>query len=274
MASHANVKTIRRPCPVCLNANIPAPSRSRYSGEEWDIIECVSCGFPHLQQVPVYEELEENLAWEKQFETEGKRRRKKQPLIQSLDAATRWRLHLLPRTEGVDILNRLAPSGPALDLGCGTGGYLLRFDQRFVPNGIEISRQQAKVASSHAAARGGRVVQASSEEGLLQFPAQHFTAALLRSYLEHDWRAREVLQNLYTRMAKGGIVVVKVPNYGSLNRRVMGAKWCGFRHPDHVNYFDRRSLRSLAEAAGFTVRQPQHLTMPTDDNMVAILHRH
>ena len=273
MKGQAPVKTIRRPCPVCLNENIPAPHRSRYSGDEWDIIDCVSCGFPHLQLVPVYEELEENLAWEKQFETEGKRRKKKQPWIQGLDAATRWRLHLLPRTEGVDILNRLAPSGPALDLGCGAGGHLLRFDQRFVPNGIEISRQQAKAASTHVAARGGRVVQASSEEGLLQFPEQYFTAALLRSYLEHDWRAREVLQNLYTRMAKGGVVVVKVPNYGSLNRRVMGAKWCGFRHPDHVNYFDRLSLRRLAEAAGFTVRQPLHLNMPTDDNMVSILHR-
>lgn len=268
------VRTISRPCPVCLHPNLPAPAPSRYSGEGWNIIECTSCAFPHLQQVPVHEELEVNLAWEKQFDTEASRRRRKQPVIQRLDAATRWRLHLLPRTEGVDILNRMAPSGPALDLGCGTGVHLARFDPRFVPNGIEISRQLAQVAQQNVAARGGRVVQASSEAGLRQFPERYFTAALLRSYLEHDWQARDVLENLHSRMAVGGMAVVKVPNYGSINRKVMGAKWCGFRHPDHVNYFDRHSLRRLAEATGFSVKLPLHLNLPTDDNMVAILHRH
>jgi hypothetical protein len=64
---------------------------------------------------------------------------------------------------------------------------------------------------------------------------------------------------------------VKVPNFASMNRVVMGRHWCGFRHPDHLNYFTPKTLRLLAEATGFDVELPFLDALPTDDNMVAIL---
>jgi hypothetical protein len=75
------------------------------------------------------------------------------------------------------------------------------------------------------------------------------------------------------KMRAGGIAVIKVPNYGSLNRRIMGRSWCGIRLPDHVNYFSRSSLRLLARQAGFSIAYPFLLSLPTDDNVIAILRR-
>jgi len=47
--------------------------------------------------------------------------------------------------------------------------------------------------------------------------------------------------------------------------------WEGVRFPDHVNCFDRNSLRRLAEDAGFVVKMPAMQSLPTDDDMPAIL---
>ncbi len=75
------------------------------------------------------------------------------------------------------------------------------------------------------------------------------------------------------KLRKGGIAVIKVPNFGSVNRMVRGPKWCGIRLPDHVNYFTRDSLTKLADQAGFDIHFPFLLSLPTDDNVVAVLRR-
>jgi len=262
----------RRSCPVCDDANLKT-RQNAYGRPPWAIIDCAGCGFTHMRDVPETEELVDALAWEKTFAVEAERRRVQTPVQAWMDTHMRWRLNMLPRTEPVDLVNRMAEAGPVIDLGCGSGEHLRRFDAKFTPYGVEISAQLAARAEDVVAARGGRIEQASSHEALLRFADETFSAATLRSYLEHDADAGPVLAALACKLKRGGIAVVKVPNYGSINRRVMGAKWCGIRLPDHVNYFTRRSLAALAGRYGLQVRFPFLLCLPTDDNMIAILRR-
>ena len=270
MTAPQNAKTLQRTCPICNTPNGPERP-AKWGRDGWSAIECRACGFVHMATVPATEALVETYAWEKTFEAEAKRRKIKHPIFAWLDGKTRWRLHLFRRSEGIEVLNKRASPGPALDLGCGSGGAFRGFANHLVPHGIEISQALAAKASETAAARGGQVVQASSADGLMQFPDNYFTAALLRSYLEHDWQARDVVRNLFAKLTPGGVAVIKVPNYGSLNRRLMGARWCGFRFPDHVNYFDKASLTRLVRDAGFEVEIPFMRSLPTDDNMLALL---
>jgi hypothetical protein len=72
-------------------------------------------------------------------------------------------------------------------------------------------------------------------------------------------------------LAPGGFAVVKVPNYASLNRMVMGAHWCGFRYPEHLNYFTPKSLAGMAAKAGFAAGFGLTGRLPTSDNMWAVL---
>ncbi len=67
------------------------------------------------------------------------------------------------------------------------------------------------------------------------------------------------------------MAIVKVPNYGCLNRMVMGRRWCGFRYPDHLNYFTPGTLRAAAEASGFRAWFGLTFRLPTSDNMYAVL---
>jgi hypothetical protein len=80
-----------------------------------------------------------------------------------------------------------------------------------------------------------------------------------------------VLENLRRVLAPNGFAVVKVPNYGSLNRKVMGVRWCGFRYPDHLNYFTPKTLRAMAAKAGFQTRFALTGRLPTGDNMWALI---
>ena len=190
------IRTVRRPCPICLAAN-ESTQPGRFSRDGWSVIDCAGCGFTYMPVVPVVDALEETIAWEKSFVSERVRRKAKHPVTQWLDEKTRWRLHLLPRIEAVDLLNRFAVSGPAIDLGCGDGAYLARLEDRFTPHGVEISKALATRAQANVERKGGNVVQGNCAGGLEKFPDNFFTAALLRSYLEHDWEARNVIKALF-----------------------------------------------------------------------------
>jgi hypothetical protein len=67
-------------------------------------------------------------------------------------------------------------------------------------------------------------------------------------------------------------VVVKVPNFASVNRRLRGNRWCGFRFPDHVNYFTPATLARLAHEAGYVVDPGRRADRPLlGDNLYAVL---
>ncbi len=73
------------------------------------------------------------------------------------------------------------------------------------------------------------------------------------------------------RMRLGGAIYVRVLNYGSLNRRMLGAKWCGLRYPDHVNYFTTKSLGTLAGDCGLKLKLLNPLRLRLDHNINAVL---
>jgi predicted SAM-dependent methyltransferase len=95
----------------------------------------------------------------------------------------------------------------------------------------------------------------------------------MRSFLEHEVQPQVLLNGVFRILQPDGVAFVKVPNYGGLNRRVMGRSWCGFRYPDHVNYFTLNSLRAMAFKAGFSLRLLNPLNLALDDNIHALLRK-
>ena len=71
-----------------------------------------------------------------------------------------------------------------------------------------------------------------------------------------------------------GVAIIKVPNFSSINRRVMGSRWCGFRFPGHVNYFTPASLRSMVEDAGLSAVGVGFFDrFPLSDNMWMVVRK-
>ena len=256
-----------RACPHCGSEAYQV--LPHYSSGPWQIAECGSCGFVFLRNPPAYEELVSNFAWEKTRVAEVKRRKEKSPMRMWLDGATRWRAGIYSPEVG-ERLQQLFKPGPVLDVGCGSGK---KVPEPFIPFGVEISEELCREADAHMRTRGGRAIHAPAVDGVKQFPDRYFTGILLRSFLEHEAQPRALLAECARVLVEDGAIYVRVPNFGSLNRRVLGGKWCGFRYPDHVNYFTPATLLRLAAEAGLGTRRDVFTDrLPTSDNMHFALH--
>ncbi len=259
------MERVQRDCPGCSSVqSLILPSLSH---EDWDTVECASCDFVYLSEAPHYQALSEDLAWTKQFEKEKKRRKEKSPIATWIAAKTRWRLRLFKEDEWAYITEKV-PSGKLLDVGCGNRN---RLPQGYETYGIEIEKDAAEIADKHMRKQGGRCLHAPALEGIQDFGEGFFDGIVMRSYLEHEMNPKEVLLACHHVLRKGGALYVKVPNFGTLNRAVMGVNWCGFRFPDHLNYFTIPSLKRLAQDCGFEFELRNTFTRYTNDNMHCFL---
>lgn len=264
----AGVAEAKRACPLCASADCSA--LPIYSREPWRVVRCGGCGFVYLANPPGHEALEEDFAWEETSVTEKERRLKAAPVMYGLDYATRRLRAAFRPEEAKKYVKWFGKGGNLLDIGCADGG---RVGPPFTPFGIELSTALAKAADRRMRAQGGYCLHAPGATGIWQFPADHFDGILMRSYLEHEEQPLQVLKGAHRALRPTGKVYVKVPNYGSLNRKVIGRNWCGFRHPDHVNYFTLSTLKAMAERAGFTTRLLNGLNLAVDDNIHVLLAR-
>lgn len=266
-------KIVFRLCPGCGHDNVGSKKIS-YCPDTWAMTACGACGFVYLERGVMYEELASNLAWEKTTKIRERQRAEARPISTKVKTLTRKRLHLLPRKNAARLVERYASPGLVVDLGCANGPMADELGEGFVPIGVEISSALAQAADAAFRKKGGHAINAPGLAGLKTFPDDYFSAATLRSYLEHELQPKEVLKELFRCMVKGGVAVIKVPNYASVNRMVTGSRWCGLRFPDHLNYFTPSSLREMVLDCGFGIRRFNFLDrLPTSDNMWLIIEK-
>jgi SAM-dependent methyltransferase len=259
-----------RACPLCGTPSADAVP-THYGSAEWPIITCVHCGLVFVGRTPVQAEFEDERAWEKSFVRETQRRARDHGALFAIDRLTRARFKLAYRRQPKAIVARLARPGPVLDLGCGDGNSLNPPPAGYIPFGIEVSKGLAANADAAFRSFGGKCIRAPAAEGLATFPPKYFTAAIMLGYLEHEFHPLAILRHVRRLLADDAIVIVKMPNYASINRHLTGRKWCGFRLPDHVNYYTPRTLVALATRAGFSVSFGLLGRQPFSDNMWAVL---
>ena len=263
-----------RVCPLCGRDNTAAAPH-HYSRHIWLLKRCSECGMLYLENPPAYASLEDELAWEKTYTAESHARRKRNWLLYHAGRAPKalWQ-RLFKRDKLIYWVRRYFTVGPILDVGCAGGHTFERLPTDFIPYGIEISAELSRSAQQRFASRGGHVVQSDAISGLRRFDAGFFNGVVMTSFLEHEMDPRGALDAAGRVLHPRGRLIVKVPNYASWNRVVRGRLWCGFRFPDHVNYFTPRLLGSLLELTGFKLLRfgiSEHL--PTSDNMWALAER-
>jgi SAM-dependent methyltransferase len=257
-----------RACPLCGRDSRGQPAL-RFAPPPWRLRACAQCGFVYLENPPAVAVLEDELAWEKGYAAEHERRRRQDPLYRAGRAGDFLRHRVLKRNKFLALARRYFPArGKFLDVGCGDGRLLAALPEGSEPWGIEVSRGLAALAGERFRARGGRVLQAPALQGMEQLEAASFDGAAMISYLEHEPEPRPALAACARLLKPGACLILKTPNFASVNRRLRGARWCGFRWPEHVNYFTPASLRHAVENAGLQVKRFGPLDrLPTSDNM-------
>ena len=254
-----------RACPACQAAG--ARLLPDYSPAPWEVVQCTACGFVFLKNPPGYSALVEDFAWERTSAEVRKRRRRDKPVSTALRLSFQRLVKMVRRDRAAEF-TRLFGRGRVLDIGCGRGH---RLQAPLVPYGIELSRQLAAEADQRMRGLGGACLHAAGAEGIASFGEEFFDGILMHSYLEHEEAVLPVLKGAFRTLKPGGRIFVRVPNYASANRRILGKGWSGFRYPDHVNYFTPASLADVARQTGFAMTITNWWHLWFDDNIHALL---
>jgi SAM-dependent methyltransferase len=132
-----------------------------------------------------------------------------------------------------------------LDIGCGIGATLAYHKAR----GCEAVGMEADENVQPIAQRYGLDIRRGVFDGS-QFEAGYFDYVTLDQVAEHVTDPGALMRGIARVLKRGGKAVITTPNSRSLGARLFGRKWLNWHTPYHIQFYNRRSLRLLAQAAG------------------------
>lgn len=138
------------------------------------------------------------------------------------------------------------PGGLLLDVGCGSGDWLVRMrDLGWAVQGLDFDD-----AAVQAARDRGLTIRSGALESQ-QYPSASFDVVTLNHVVEHLPDALSTLSECRRILKPGGVLVLYTPNSVSLGHAVFRSNWRGLEPPRHLNIFGPRSIVTLLRQAGF-----------------------
>lgn len=156
------------------------------------------------------------------------------------------------------LLNNLSrqrlTGGDFLEVGCGFG-YLLDEATSY------FERRVGTDFSTEAAAKARSTDAEVFVGGIEQIPYDsRFDCVVAIQVIEHIYKPMSFVEQLVSRTKPGGHIILATPDMGGVLRKTMGRRWPSFKVPEHVLYFDFRTLRMLMSRAG--LRDVRRLPYP------------
>jgi 2-polyprenyl-3-methyl-5-hydroxy-6-metoxy-1,4-benzoquinol methylase len=170
--------------------------------------------------------------------------------VSSLDRLLGKLLYLFPlrrATQDDEIRSLPAlPRGRLLDVGCGSGKWLLKMrDLDWQVEGLDFDESAVRVANQHGlAVRLGTVEQQ-------RYPESSFDAVSLNHVIEHVPDPIGTLAECHRILKKGGKLVLATPNISSLGHCFFKQDWRGLEPPRHLHVFGPGSMAAALSEAGF-----------------------
>ena len=215
------------------------PTTDRFGTALADIVRCQNCGHRQVDPMPADAVLEgayADAASDDYVEEEAGQRETARRALERIER------HLEAETINGAGVRRL------LDLGCWVGFLLAEAEDRgWDAVGVEPSL----FASAYARERLELDVR-TGDLFTTQLPLGHFHAIAMGDVIEHLPRPADALVRMAALLRPGGIAWLALPDAGSLVARGMRARWWSVI-PTHVQFFTRKSIRTLLERQGWTV---------------------
>jgi len=137
--------------------------------------------------------------------------------------------------------------GRLLEVGCGTGDFLAEAQAAgFDVTGVEVSADAARAAG----ARLGETAVRVGELPALAPQLGTFDVCVLWDVLEHARNPLDLLRTARGLLRPGGVLALATPSLDSWSARLLGKRWMEIK-PEHLFYFDRRTLQGALFRTGF-----------------------
>ena len=195
----------------------------------WTVLRCASCGAGTTLPRPSDPDLDGYDSWYRprsgRFAGPG-------------DAVLRATRSLLARR-----IDRRAPRGPVLDVGCGDG-ILLDALHAAGRDALGLEREPFRPD-----------VHTGSISGL----GREWAAVVFFHSLEHLPAPEDALAEAAQALVRDGLLVVAAPNWGSWQARLFGRRWLALDLPFHVVHLTERALLGRVRELGLRIEKVSYL---------------
>jgi SAM-dependent methyltransferase len=237
-------------CLLCGSVEAVPVARSRVqvmdSDESFTFVRCAACGLVYLNpRVPAdalpryygpdYLPHRAASAWGRWA-----------PLVRrSQERMDLSRLRLIRRERA------LGPANAVLDVGCGRPTFLRALHRATGARAVGVDAAAAW-RQSPGEWSGVELVQCDLNESAIDGT---FDVITCWHVVEHLYDPVKTLRTLRERARPGATLVVEVPDYGSLTRKLQGAYWGGYHTPRHTAAYTAPRLRALLQRSGWCVQR-------------------
>jgi len=213
--------------------------------EQYEIL--VTHPQPSLEKLPSYYESEDYIS-----HTDGRR-----TLFEKLYHFIKG----IALKKKLNLVNSLSTKGSILDIGAGTGEFLLTCkNDGWHVTGIEPSERAKQIA--HQKGIG-------MEESLANLTDHSFDVITMWHVLEHVPNLEQQLKELKRLLKPNGVLLVAVPNYKSYDAKVYQEYWAAYDVPIHLWHFSKNAISKLFALQ--SMKLVQVLPMKFDSFYVALL---
>lgn len=142
-------------------------------------------------------------------------------------------------------ISRIKSGGAILDLGAGTGDFLLQAKKSgWKTEGVEPNPSARELANE----KGIQLKKDSSE-----FSSAQFDVISMWHVLEHVPDLDSQIAELDRLLKRDGILVIAVPNHKSHDAEHYGKEWAAYDVPRHLWHFSQEGISSLFKSKGFSL---------------------
>ncbi|MGL2965439.1 class I SAM-dependent methyltransferase [Flavobacterium sp. XGLA_31] len=188
---------------------------------EYDLL--ITFPKPSLEKLPAYYESDDYIS-----HTDGKR---------SLFERMYHFIKNIALKNKVKLINAQSPKGKLLDIGAGTGDFLVvAQSDGWETTGIEPSAKAKSIALKKGV---------TFADNLMDLPSQSFDVITMWHVLEHVPNLDEYLSELKRIIKPSGTIIVAVPNFKSFDAEFYGRHWAAYDVPRHIWHFSKTTIQKL-----------------------------
>ena len=148
-----------------------------------------------------------------------------------------------------ELLTKFEPfkdKGRILDIGCGSGYFLDQAKKSdWLVHGSEFTDDAVDICEN----KGIKMHKGSLES--IDFGDLKFDVITSFEVLEHLNNPQIHIQKISSLLRKGGLLYLTTPNFNSFNSRYLKERWNVISYPEHLCYYNNKSLHELLVKNGF-----------------------
>jgi 2-polyprenyl-3-methyl-5-hydroxy-6-metoxy-1,4-benzoquinol methylase len=206
------------------------------SGIDFKIIKCANCGLSRIWPPPLIKN-NAGLYYKEQTDYENR--------LTEIDLWVKFSSRILK------IVGKYKIAGKFLDVGCNCGILVKEAIKRgYVAFGIDFSLKAIEAGGEKFNIKD-RLFCGSIKD--LDFKENSFDIITYIHVLEHIEGLSAELKDAYRILKPRGLLVIEVPNFESIWRKVLGNKWYAFSPFQHIWQFGPKSLKKIIENENFII---------------------